>query len=42
VGVAFDNTHPGTIAIINEISMNFWKDFMAFLWFLSYQIEVNP
>jgi hypothetical protein len=30
VGVAFDKAHPGTIAIINEISMNFWENFMAF------------
>jgi hypothetical protein len=42
VGVASDNAHPGTIAIINEIPMNFWKDFMAFLWFLSYQIPKPP
>jgi hypothetical protein len=36
VGGAFDNAHPGTTAIINGITMSFWKDFMAFLWFLSY------
>ena len=30
VGVAFDNAHPGTNAMINEIPMNFMNDFMTF------------